>query len=55
MAGIKGMGEGGTVGPVAALTNAVSDALVPLCGWQPVKQLPITPESVLQMIRSGRG
>ncbi|HEY5657978.1 MAG TPA: xanthine dehydrogenase family protein molybdopterin-binding subunit, partial [Myxococcota bacterium] len=54
VAGIKGMGEGGAVGPVAALTNAVSDALVPLCGWQPVTKLPITPERVWQMIRAGR-
>jgi carbon-monoxide dehydrogenase large subunit len=55
VAGIKGMGEGGAVGPVAAVPNAVSDALLPLCGWQPVTKLPITPESVLQMIRRGRG
>jgi len=53
VAGIKGMGEGGAVGPVAALSNAVSDALVPLCGWRPVEKLPITPEVVLQMIRLG--
>ena len=55
VAGIKGMGEGGTVGPVAAITHAVSDALVPLCGWQSVTKLPITPENVCRMIRAGRG
>jgi carbon-monoxide dehydrogenase large subunit len=55
VAGIKGMGEGGTVGPVAAITNFVSDALVPLCGWQPVTRLPITPENVCRMIRAGHG
>lgn len=54
VAGIKGMGEGGAVGPAAAVTNAVSDALVPLCGWQPVTKLPITPENVRRMIRAGR-
>jgi hypothetical protein len=31
------------------------DALVPLCGWQPVTKLPITPENVYRMIRAGRG
>ncbi len=42
------------MGPAAAVTNAVSDALVPLCGWQPVTKLPITPENVRRMIRAGR-
>ena len=40
---------------VAAIADAVSDALVPLCGWRPVIVLPITPENVCRMIRAGRG
>ena len=39
---------------VAAIADAVSDALVPLCGWQPVTALPITPENVCRVIRAGR-
>ncbi len=52
--GIKGMGEGGAVGPVGAVPNAVSDALKPLIGWQPVTELPITPERVHDMLRQHR-
>ena len=51
VAGLKGMGEGGAIGPIAAVPNAVSDALVPLCGWRPVPGLPITPETIHRMIR----
>jgi carbon-monoxide dehydrogenase large subunit len=39
--GVKGVGEGGTLGPPAALANAVSDAL----GTE-FNQLPLTPERV---------
>ena len=41
--GVKGLGEGGAVGPPAALANAVEDAI----GVR-VNDLPITPEKVLQ-------
>jgi aerobic carbon-monoxide dehydrogenase large subunit len=37
--GVKGCGEAGTVGPTAALANAVSDAL-----GSPMNVLPLTPE-----------
>jgi carbon-monoxide dehydrogenase large subunit len=30
IAGVRGVGEGGTLGPAAALANAVADALAPL-------------------------
>lgn len=50
--GIKGMGEGGAVAPLAAIANAVADALVPVCGWQPIDTLPITPEYVLRHIEA---
>jgi carbon-monoxide dehydrogenase large subunit len=42
--GIKGMGEGGTVGAPAAVANAVADALRPL--GVPVTRLPIRPEAL---------
>jgi len=47
--GVKGAGEGGTVGGLAAVMNAVNDALRPLG----VKNLgmPATPERVWRAIR----
>jgi carbon-monoxide dehydrogenase large subunit len=41
LAGVRGVGEGGTLGPAAALANAVADALAPL-GVEPT-ELPLTP------------
>ena len=42
------MGEGGTVGPPAAIANAVAHALA---GYQPdVWETPLTPERVLRMM-----
>lgn len=48
--GVKGMGEGGTVPPPAALAIAVSDALSPFD--VAVRETPITPEKVMQLLRS---
>ena len=46
--GIKGVGEGGTVGPPAAIANAVAHALA---DHQPdVCETPLTPERVLQLM-----
>ncbi|MEM7017261.1 MAG: xanthine dehydrogenase family protein molybdopterin-binding subunit [Pseudomonadota bacterium] len=54
--GIKGMGEGGAVAPMGAITNAVSDALVPLLGsWQPIDQLPITPQNIFERLNGQTG
>jgi carbon-monoxide dehydrogenase large subunit len=52
--GIKGLGEGGAIGPPAAIANAVEDALV---GFGVViREGPLTPANVLELIRSaGRG
>jgi len=47
--GIKGLGEGGAVGPPAAIVCAVNDALRPL-GVE-VHDLPLTPERTLAAIR----
>ncbi|HTW68262.1 MAG TPA: xanthine dehydrogenase family protein molybdopterin-binding subunit [Acetobacteraceae bacterium] len=43
--GQKGIGEGGAIGPPAAIANAVNDALAPLC--VEITQLPITPRRIL--------
>ncbi len=52
--GFKGMGEGGTIAPPGAIANAVSDALVPLCGWKSFGKLPITPEIVRRRVQEAR-
>jgi carbon-monoxide dehydrogenase large subunit len=52
VSGIKGVGEGGAIGPMAAIGNAVSDALVPL--GVSVRTLPLTPHRLLAMIK-GQG
>jgi aerobic carbon-monoxide dehydrogenase large subunit len=48
--GIKGVGEGGAIGPAAAIANAVNDALksvgVEIC------EIPITPRRILHAIAS---
>jgi carbon-monoxide dehydrogenase large subunit len=41
LAGVRGVGEGGTLGPAAALANAVADALAPF-GVE-TNELPLTP------------
>jgi carbon-monoxide dehydrogenase large subunit len=46
--GIKGLGEGGAVGPPAAIVSAVNDALRPL--RVEVHDLPLTPERILAAI-----
>ncbi len=43
--GQKGIGEGGAIGPPAAIANAVNDALAPL-GVE-ITELPITPQRIL--------
>ncbi len=45
--GVKGMGEGGTVGAPAAIANAVADAVRPLA--VPVTRLPIRPEALMRI------
>jgi carbon-monoxide dehydrogenase large subunit len=48
--GQKGIGEGGAIGPPAAIANAVNDALRPL-GVE-ITELPITPHGILAAILS---
>jgi carbon-monoxide dehydrogenase large subunit len=46
--GFKGVGEGGVIGAVPAVTNAVADALAPL-GIN-VNEIPLTPDRVLALL-----
>jgi carbon-monoxide dehydrogenase large subunit len=54
IAGIKGMGEGGSIGPGPAIAAAVQDALSPL-GDVFVNELPLTPERVRRFARIAQG
>jgi carbon-monoxide dehydrogenase large subunit len=51
-AGIKGMAEGGVMGAIGVVTNAVNDALAPL-GVVAERQ-PLTPMTLRELIRQGR-
>jgi carbon-monoxide dehydrogenase large subunit len=53
MFGQKGIGEGGAIGPPAAIANAVNDALSPL-GVE-ISELPITPHRVLSALLARTG
>jgi len=46
--GQKGVGEGGAIGPAAAIANAVNDALRPL--GAEVSRIPITPRRILEAL-----
>ena len=50
--GVKGIGEGGAIGPPAAIANAVNDALRPL--GAEICCLPITPRRLLAAIAAAR-
>jgi len=50
--GIKGIGEGGAVGPPAAIVCAVNDALRAV--GAELRDLPLTPNRVLDAIAAGK-
>jgi aerobic carbon-monoxide dehydrogenase large subunit len=50
--GLKGAGEGGSIGPPAAIANAVCNALEEF--HVDITELPLTPPIVLEQIRAGR-
>jgi carbon-monoxide dehydrogenase large subunit len=50
--GLKGLGEGGAIGPPAAIANAVEDALADL--GVVVRECPLTPARVHDLIVRGR-
>ncbi|MBI2460478.1 MAG: molybdopterin-dependent oxidoreductase [Candidatus Rokubacteria bacterium] len=47
--GVKGLGEGGAIGPPAAVANAVEDALAPF--GVKVTRTPLSPNRILALIR----
>ena len=49
--GMKGAGEGGTVGAVGSLASAIADALEPL-GIRLAGDGPFTPPTLLRLIQS---
>ncbi len=51
--GVRGVGEGGTLGPAAALANAVADALSPF--GAEANDLPLTPARVRALCGMHRG
>jgi len=50
--GIRGVGEGETLGPLPAIANAVEDVLEPF-GVR-IRELPITPERLCRLIDEAR-
>lgn len=52
MGGIRGMGEGGTIGAPAAIANAIADALSPF-GIE-VFELPATPDRIFKLVNAAR-
>jgi carbon-monoxide dehydrogenase large subunit len=50
--GQKGVGEGGAIGPAAAIANAVNDALRPL-GVE-LTEIPITPPRIVAALANGK-
>ena len=53
VAGIKGMGEGGSIAPGPAIASALADALSPL-GHAVVDELPLTRERVRRFTKAAR-
>ncbi len=51
--GIKGMGEGGAIGPPAAIGNAIADALAPFD--VKVTATPLSPNAIWQLIHAANG
>jgi carbon-monoxide dehydrogenase large subunit len=47
--GVKGAGEGGTVGAGAAIANAVADALSPL--GVSIRSLPLSPNAIVSLVK----
>jgi carbon-monoxide dehydrogenase large subunit len=50
--GYKGVGEGGAIGSVPAIVNAVADALAPFGAR--ITKLPVTPEMIVNIVREAR-
>jgi carbon-monoxide dehydrogenase large subunit len=48
--GVKGVGEGGAIAPPAAVANAIEDALAPLLNGQRIRQTPVSPSRILELL-----
>jgi carbon-monoxide dehydrogenase large subunit len=48
--GMKGLGEGGAIGPAAAIANAVQNAL-----GVPVRETPVTPHRIWKLVNNKHG
>jgi carbon-monoxide dehydrogenase large subunit len=46
--GVKGAGEAGTNPAIAAIVNAVNDALTPFGVW--ITEAPITPQRIVELL-----
>ncbi|MGI0081517.1 MAG: xanthine dehydrogenase family protein molybdopterin-binding subunit, partial [Nitrososphaerales archaeon] len=52
--GIKGVGEGESLGPLASLANAVEDAIRPLGREIRIQSLPLTPEKIYDLLKRAK-
>ena len=52
LGGVRGLGEGGTIGGLAAVANAVADALAPL--GVAVSEVPLTPARIFTLVEAAR-
>jgi carbon-monoxide dehydrogenase large subunit len=50
--GMKGMGEGGAIGPPAAIANAIEDALSPF--GVTITETPLSPERIWRLVHDSR-
>ncbi len=52
LGGVRGLGEGGAIGGLAVIANAVADALAPL--GVVVTEVPLTPARIFEMVQAAR-
>ena len=52
LGGVRGLGEGGTIGGMAVIANAVADALAPL--GVSVTEVPLTPARIFGLVEAAR-
>jgi len=52
LGGVRGLGEGGTIGGLAVIANAVADALAPL--GVVVTEVPLTPGRIFGLVEAAR-
>jgi carbon-monoxide dehydrogenase large subunit len=50
--GFKGVGEGGVIGALPAVANAIADALVPFRAR--INRLPLLPSTIVELMNASR-